>query len=101
TRLLQASEAKALHMLEKDYWSHADPGSSITPWFFLDEAHYAYYYAGENLAKDFTSSEELLEGWLNSPSHRQNLLDSRYSHIGVAVVEGDFQGTHTTLVVQM
>lgn len=98
--LVEAAAQKAADMLTLDYWAHDSPLGK-KPWWFIKNVGYDYSYAGENLARDFTDSNSVVVAWINSPSHRDNLLNSRYQDIGVAVVEGIFQGRETTLVVQM
>ncbi|KXK08561.1 MAG: Cysteine-rich secretory protein family protein [Microgenomates bacterium OLB22] len=56
--------------------------------------------AGENLAKDFPNSQSAMDGWMNSPAHRLNILRPEYTEVGFAVVNGNLQGSDTTLVVQ-
>jgi len=98
-QLMRAAEAKAQAMLSANSWGHNTPNE--TPWVFIDESGYIYMYAGENLAKDFDSPEKVVEAWLNSPSHRQNLLNQNFTETGVAVVEAAYQNRpKTTLVVQ-
>ena len=67
----------------------------------MAKAGYAYQYAGENLAINFTSSEGVQEGWMASPSHRANIVNPRYSEIGIGVLTGQFEGYESTIVVQM
>jgi hypothetical protein len=98
--LSKAAEKKAVHMFEKDYWAHVSPDGT-EPWEFVLGENYDYLYAGENLAKNFSTSEEVVEAWLNSTSHRDNLLSSNYDEIGFAVINGVLDGYETTLVVQM
>ncbi len=98
--LSAAAEQKARDMFEKGYWAHVSPDGT-KPWSFITQNGYGYLYAGENLAKDFQNSNDVVEAWLASPSHRDNLLSNRYSDIGVAVVNGTLNGFETTLVVQM
>lgn len=98
--LNKAAQAKANDMIRQQYFAHISP-SKVTPWAFFKQAGYSYRYAGENLAIDFAESEDIIQAWLNSPSHRQNLLSSRYTEIGVAVVSGKINGTQSLLVVQM
>lgn len=95
-----AARAKAANMFEENYWAHFSP-SGKDPWGFMSRAGYKYVYAGENLAKNFQTSGEVVKAWMNSPSHRDNLLNSRYEEIGIAVLDGTLQGQQTTLVVQM
>lgn len=100
TVLAQAAKAKGEDMLAKDYWAHVAP-DGIQPWSFITNAGYKYKYAGENLARDFSDPASAVAAWMASPSHKENLLSSKYQHIGVAVVEGDLAGVETTLVVQL
>ncbi len=98
--LTQAAQEKANHMFSHDYWAHVSPDGT-EPWFFINNANYKYLLAGENLARDFNDSSSVVEAWMNSPSHRDNLLNPKYRDIGVAVVNGQLGGIETTLVVQM
>ena len=98
--LMQAAQAKADDMFANNYWAHVSP-SGTTPWSFFQAAGYQYEYAGENLAKDFNSSAGVLNGWMNSPEHRDNILNGNYTNIGVAVKNGQLEGKDTTLVVAL
>lgn len=98
-QLVQAAQQKAQDMLNKDYFAHTSP-DGISPWHWLDKAGYEYKAAGENLAKDFTDSYFLHQAWMNSSSHRDNILDKNYKEIGIAVIEGQVNGQTTTLAVQ-
>ncbi len=99
-QLSDAAARKARDMFEKNYWSHNSP-SGATPWTFISSAGYRYSVAGENLAKNFSNSQGVVDAWMASPTHRENLLKSSYKEIGFAVVNGVLQGEETTLVVQM
>ncbi|MDQ5882708.1 MAG: hypothetical protein QG648_61 [Patescibacteria group bacterium] len=98
----QAAQAKAQDMLQKNYFAHVSP-SGISPWYWIAQAGYRYHYAGENLALNFLDSEEVVRAWLNSPSHRENLLNKNYQEIGVAVLPADPTNPQLNkpLVVQM
>jgi len=96
----QAALAKATDMFEHNYWAHVSP-TGVEPWYFITNAGYQYQHAGENLARDFSNPTDVVKAWMASPTHRQNLLDSRYKDIGVAVMDGTINGVETTLVVQM
>ncbi len=95
-----AAAAKAANMFAKNYWAHNAPDGT-EPWSFILNSGYSYLHAGENLARDFTNPNDVVEAWTNSPSHRANLLSTKYQDIGVAVVDGKINGVETTLVVQM
>ncbi len=96
-----AAQAKALDMFAFDYWAHDNPSNGKQPWAFIREAGYTYRFAGENLARDFGETPDMITAWMNSPTHRDNIISNRYTEIGTAVVNGELQGIETTLVVQM
>lgn len=99
-KLTAAAQAKAADMFLKNYWAHNAPDGT-EPWNFILNSGYSYLHAGENLARDFNSAPRVVEAWLKSPSHRANLLSSKYDEIGIAVADGKISGVETTLVVQM
>lgn len=100
SQLDQAAQAKASDMFAHDYWAHYSPQGK-TPWQFINAAGYKYTFAGENLARDFSDPGSVVDAWMNSPSHRSNLLDKNFREIGVAVEKGELGGREGTLVVQM
>jgi len=100
TQLTVAAQKKAAHMFQNDYWAHFAPDGT-SPWDFIKQSGYSYEYAGENLAKNFLFSQNVVDAWMNSPSHRENLLRKEYTDVGFAVVNGMLGGENTTLVVQM
>ncbi|MEK7616968.1 MAG: CAP domain-containing protein [Patescibacteria group bacterium] len=97
--LNKAAALKAQNMFEENYWAHFAP-SGKTPWDFILGSGYKFTYAGENLAKNFYASNDVVSAWMASPTHRDNLLNSSYQDIGIAVVDGVLNGERTTLVVQ-
>lgn len=97
--LAQAAKAKGQDMLTKGYWAHTSP-DGVEPWKFFTDAGYTYRYAGENLARDFSNPQSAVEAWIASPSHKENMLSSKYKDIGIAVVEGNLAGVDTTIIVQ-
>lgn len=101
SQLDEAAFAKAQNMFEEDYWDHYGPNGE-TPWQFIKGSGYdPYKYAGENLAKGFATSEGVHQAWMASPTHKANIMESKYRDIGFAVVDGYLQGERVTLVVQM
>ena len=95
-----AAEAKAANMFEESYWAHFAP-SGKTPWDFILGSGYRFSVAGENLAKNFSSSDDVVEAWMNSPTHKENIVNLKYKDVGIAVEDGVINGQKTTLVVQM
>lgn len=98
--LAQAAAAKAANMFSENYWAHNSP-SGKTPWTFITASGYKYIYAGENLARDFGDAQSVVNAWMNSSSHKSNLLDKNFKEIGVAVASGNLTGQEGILVVQM
>ncbi|MDD5433712.1 MAG: CAP domain-containing protein [Candidatus Pacebacteria bacterium] len=97
--LNQSALLKAQDMMANGYFSHTSP-SGITPWYWFSKVGYNYKAAGENLGIGFVDSAALHQAWNDSPSHQANLLSNNYKDIGIAFVEGNFNGSPTTIVVQ-
>jgi hypothetical protein len=97
--LERVAQLKAADMAAKEYFSHDSPDGR-DPWYWFTLAGYDFSYAGENLAVYFSDSTEVNTAWMNSPEHRANLLNSHFTEIGIAVVQGVYQGHQTTYVVQ-
>ncbi len=99
-QLSSAAFLKAQDMFKRQYWAHNAPDGT-TPWQWFGEAGYNYSYAGENLAKNFTSTDATVAAWMASTHHRENILNKNYTDVGFAVVDGTLEGKPTTLVVAL
>jgi len=99
-QLNQAALSKAQDMFSDQYWAHVAPDGKQA-WDFIKEANYSYRFAGENLARDFNTSSEVVRAWMASPSHRENIANGDFTNMGLAVVNGNLKGFNTTLVVQL
>ena len=97
--LTRAAQMKADDMAAKSYCAHTSP-EGVTPWHWFQKAGYAYTYAGENLAIDFSDSDAVNAAWMNSPAHRANILDQHFTEVGIATRQGSYEGHATTFVVQ-
>jgi hypothetical protein len=95
-----AAAQKLQDMINNQYFAHTSP-AGVTPWHWIDINNYNYTYAGENLAIGFSTAKDTLNAWENSPTHRENLLNSKYKEIGVAVAPANIQGNSGFLVVQV
>ena len=98
--LSAAAQAKADDMATKSYFAHVSP-EGVDSWYWFRQQGYTFLYAGENLAVDFSDSIDVERAWMNSPAHRGNILNNRFTEIGIATAQGTFQGHTTTFVVQM
>jgi len=100
TLLDTAAQKKAEDMSKNTYFAHYSP-EGISPWYWFDEVGYSFVYAGENLAIHFADSNEVVDAWMESPTHRANILDGNYTEIGVGTAKGMYGGVPTVFVVQL
>jgi uncharacterized protein YkwD len=99
-KLNQAAMAKAQDLFAKQYFEHISP-TGKGPSDLAHSAGYEYILIGENLALgNFKDDQELINAWMNSPGHRANILNPRYTEIGVAVLKGTYKGETTWMAVQ-
>src|SRR3989344_1751673 len=98
--LVKAAELKAEDMATKGYFSHTSPEGK-TPWYWLEQGGYEYQYAGEKLAVNFSDSKDVTNAWMNSPSHRANIVKDKYTEVGTGVATGMYQGRKTIFVAQV
>ncbi len=99
-KLSEAAYQKANDMFKQQYWAHAAPDGT-TPWAWFSKVGYNYSYAGENLAKNFTTADAATTAWMASPEHRANILDVHYTDVGFAVMSGKLKGENTLLIVAL
>lgn len=98
-QLSSAAQAKANDMAARNYWAHDTPEGQ-PPAAFVTSAGYSYQVIGENLAYGFSGAKEAVAGWMNSPEHKANMLDSRYQDVGFGLAQSpDFQGQGPTTIV--
>lgn len=98
--LSQAASKKAADMFAKNYWAHIAP-DGVTPWVFIKNSGYEYLYAGENLARGFSNTTDVVNAWMASPTHRDNILSPNYHDIGFGIATGKLTGSDTVLIVEM
>lgn len=89
---------KALAMLDADCWDHFCP-EGVSPWEFISEVGYTYVFAGENLAEGFINTDSVMNAWLNSETHRENILRTEFTEVGFGIVNGSFQGREGNTIV--
>lgn len=99
-KLDAAAKAKAQDMFEKQYFEHISP-TGIGPADLAKSVGYDYLIIGENLALgNFENDKKLVEAWMASPGHRANILNVKYTEIGVAVEKGTYEGHSVWMAVQ-
>ena len=97
--LEEAARLKAEDMAKERYFAHTSP-EGITPWFWFKKVGYNYSRAGENLAVHFVDSQDIVNAWMKSPSHKANILNQNYTEIGIATAKGIYKGSEGIFVVQ-
>ncbi|MDP3696669.1 MAG: CAP domain-containing protein [Candidatus Taylorbacteria bacterium] len=95
-----AASDKLNDMAIQEYFAHVSP-SGVNPWYWIKNSQYQYSVAGENLAIGFITAQDTVKAWLNSSSHRANILNNQYQDIGVAVKSVEINGREGILIVQM
>ncbi len=96
--LQQAAYRKARNIMRRQYFGHTFANQSLRQSLGVRGR---FTHLGENLGLGFLGARPAIRGFMASPAHRRNLLNRRYTHVGVAVVDGYFSGQRTTLVVQV
>ncbi|HUP48603.1 MAG TPA: CAP domain-containing protein [Thermoanaerobaculia bacterium] len=86
-RLDRAADMRMRDMEELQYWAHVAPDGR-SPFATLRPTGYDFRYAGENLASGFETAEVLVQSWMESKGHRENILSPLYRDCGVAVIDG-------------
>lgn len=96
----QTAAVKLNDMFSKQYFEHVSPsGTSVSD--LMDNEGYKFLVVGENLALgDFAGDAKVVAAWMASPGHRENILDKRYTEMGVAVGYGMYNGQYQWLAVQ-
>src|SRR6266498_517203 len=96
--LTRAAQAKAESMIAGNYWSHTAPDGT-SPWYYFQKVGYQYARAGENLAYGFSTGDQVITAWMNSPEHRDNVLGD-YAEVGFGFANGDhYQNGENTVIV--
>ena len=86
TELSAVAKDKSLDMQQNDYFSHNSPNYG-SPFDMMNAYGVDYRTAGENIAMGQTSPEQVVEGWMNSEGHRENIMNPDFTHIGVGHTE--------------
>lgn len=99
-KLNSAAMAKANDMFDRQYFSHIDPDGN-GPDKVVEGAGYYYIITGENLLLgNFKGDKDAVQAWMDSPPHKENILENRYTEMGAATVKGIFEGEEVWIGVQ-
>jgi len=100
SQLMQASLNKVKDMASKNYFSHISPVDGKKWSTFIKESGYKYVEAGENLANGYDSVEDMVKAWMDSPTHRENILNPGFEETGMALEYGTLNEFPTIFVSQ-
>ena len=81
------ARVKSTDMLENNYFNHISPTYG-SPFDLMKSLGITYRTAGENIAMGYKTAEAVVNAWMNSPSHRANILSSNYTSMGIGHVNG-------------
>ena len=81
-KLAESGAAHCQDMIDRNYFAHNTP-EGTTPGDRATAAGYDWLWVGENIAAGYTSPEQVMQGWMNSPDHKENIL--QFKELGVAV----------------
>jgi len=91
SRLERAASDRMEDMEELGYWAHRSPDGR-SPFVWLPVRGYQFRAAGENLATGFETAKLLVSSWMESKGHRDNILSTDFSGVGIAIIEGSSTG---------
>jgi len=98
--LNNSATAKANDMFLKQYFEHISP-DGVSPGDLVSKYGYEYLLTGENLILgNFENEAELVQAWMDSPGHRENILNAGYTEIGVSIIKGEYKGESVWIAVQ-
>ncbi|WP_010238254.1 CAP domain-containing protein [Clostridium arbusti] len=84
--LSKVATAKAQDMIDKNYFSHTSPTYG-SPFDMMTKFGIKYTAAGENIAYGQKTPADVMNGWMNSPGHKANILNSNFTEIGVGMAK--------------
>jgi uncharacterized protein YkwD len=91
SRISEAAGDRMKDMEEQSYWAHISPDGT-SPFVWLRSRGYQFANAGENLATGFETAELLVQSWMESKGHRDNIMSPLYQDCGIAIIEGSTTG---------
>ncbi|GAE88864.1 SafA/ExsA family spore coat assembly protein [Acetivibrio straminisolvens] len=86
-QLSRVARYKSQDMVDKGYFSHTSPTYG-SPFRMMENFGIKYTAAGENIAMGQRTPAEVMNAWMNSPGHRNNILSPSFSEIGVGLAKG-------------
>lgn len=85
-KISNVATVKSQDMINKDYFDHESPTYG-SPFGMMSDFGITFFAAGENIALGYTSPKSVVEGWMKSPGHRENILSSYFNELGVGIAQ--------------
>lgn len=87
---MDIAQRKSNEMVEENYFLHTSPTYG-TPFEMMKNFGITYKTAGENIAGN-TTMKKVVDSWMNSETHRKNILSNSYNYIGIGVTKSERYG---------
>lgn len=85
--LSRVARLKSQDMRDRNYFSHTSPTYG-SPFDMMERFGIKYTAAGENIAAGYITAKDVVNGWMNSPGHRRNILNPQFNQLGVGYASG-------------
>jgi len=93
--LEQSAQAHSDAMAADDFFSHDNPTTGTSPSDRITAAGYGWQANGENIAIGNLTAASVVEGWVNSPDHYANMINSGFTEIGIGIATSPTDATVT------
>lgn len=88
------ADAYACELITYDYFDHVNPDTGSTLADRSTDYGYDYWIVGENLAAGQRTPIEVVQAWMDSPGHRENILNASFTELGIGIKVGGKYGTY-------
>lgn len=86
-QLTRVARIKSEEMRDRGYFAHQSPTYG-TPFEMMSKFGLSFRGAGENIAAGQATAKQVVASWMNSPGHRQNILNKSFTHVGIGYASG-------------
>lgn len=90
SKLQDVAKLKAYDIVSNEYFAHTSSNLG-TPFEMLEANNIEYSIAGENLAGNI-SPKRAVDAWINSTSHRENILEAKFEYSGICIIDSPVYG---------
>jgi len=100
SQLEKMANNRIIDMKNKHYFAHINPDNNGLK-YFVEQVDYNYLIVGENLAMNYYDNSEVVQAWMESPSHKKNILKPSYSEIGIESGEIKINGKNKFVIAMI